>query len=277
MSDRRQGKPKWRSRVRRAAGLATVMAMTVVFGAWGVVDCADNRTAPAAQIEGCRAGDTDICTASAALSGNVQKKLGLTNRMLWVWANGTVFAFNVADHRAFFDWGYNLSTRNIRWINKSGMSRCLTPIGTCTVEYGVWRTETCDRSGPDTCLFRREGSTDVSFTYGVAFHRHLISCLGTRINWDGSHTRNTWAGNCSGAATATAASAKVGAGELVLGTGRRAISVGRYLARGQLDRLDRACLVIATASRRKCRRVALGIYRGLPERVQRKLAHEVGR
>jgi hypothetical protein len=118
----------------------------------------------------------------------------------------------------------------------------------------------------------------VSFSYGVAFNRHLVSCLGTRLNWDGSHTRNTWPGDCSGAsATATAATAGVGAGELAIGAGRTAIGVGRYLARGQLDRLDRACLVIATASRRKCRRVALGLYHGLPERVQRKLAHEVGR
>jgi hypothetical protein len=277
MDSSREGRPKWRSRLRRAATAVALCAMTVVFGAWGVVDCADNAGAPAAVNEGCRAGDTDICTAAAAGAGNVKAKHGLTNRMRWVWANGTVLAFDVADHRAFFDWGYNLSTRNIRWINKSGMSRCLAPIGTCSTDYGRWATEVCDRSGPDTCLFRREGSTDVSFTYGIAFHRHLVSCLGTRITWDGSHTRNTWAGDCSGGGAATALVAKVGAGELVLGTGRSAISVGRYLARGQLNRLDRACLVIATASRRKCRRVALGLYRGLPERVQRKLAHEVGR
>ena len=277
MDSSREGRPKWRSMLRRAATAVALCAITVVFGAWGVVDCADNAGAPSAQIVGCSSSPTDICTASSALAGKIQAKHGLTNRMLWKWANGTVVAFDVADQRAFFDWSYNLDTRNIRSISKSGQSRCLTPIGNCAVEYGTWRTEVCDRSGPDTCLFRREGSVNVSFTYGVAFNRHLISCLGTRLNWDGSHTRNTWPGDCSGGGAATASVAKVGAGELVLGAGRSAISVCRYLARGQLNRLDKACLIIATASRRKCRRVALGLYRGLPERVQRKLAHEVGR
>ena len=153
----------------------------------------------------------------------------------------------------------------------------MTPIGSCSIEYGIWRTETCDRSGGDTCLFRREGDAKVSFSYGVAFNRHLISCLGTRINWDGSHTRNTWAGDCSGAGSAaTAMSARVGAGELTIGRGRSAVSVGRYLARGQLDALDRACIVVASPSKPKCRRVALRLYRSLPDPVQAKLANQVG-
>jgi len=251
--------------------------MTVVFGAWGVVDCADNAAAPSAVNEGCTASSSDICTAGQSAAGQIKAKHGLTNRMLWKWANGTVVAFDVADHRAFFSWDYNLATHNIRWIDKSGQGRCLAPIGNCSIEYGVWRTEVCDRSGADTCLFRREADAKVSFTYGVAFNRHLLSCVGTRINWDGSHVRNTWAGDCSGAGAATAATAKVGAGELTIGRGKSAVSVGRYLAHGQLERLDRACLVIASATRRKCRRVALGIYRSLPDQVQRKLARTVPR
>lgn len=242
----------------------------MIFGAWGVVDCADLSSNPAAINEACSSSSTDLCTAGQAAAGQVKSKRGLTNRLVWKWANGSFVAFDVADHRAFFDWGFNLATRNIRWINKSGMGRCLTPVGSCSITYGVWRTEVCDRSGADTCLFRRESGATVSFTYGVAFNRHLISCVGTRINWDGSHTRNTWGGDCTGAAS-TATAARFGAGTLTAGSGKNALDVGRYLGRGQLGRLDRACLSVA-ASGAKCRKVALALYRSLPDRIQRKLA-----
>ena len=273
MSDSKEGISGW---LRRLGSAIALMAMTVVFGARGVVDCADHSTNPAAVNEGCRAGDTDLCTAAAAGAGNVKAKHGLTNRMLWKWANGTVVAFDVADHRAFFDWGLQPCHAQHPLDQQERAGPVLDTDRVLLHRVRVWSTETCDRSGGDTCLFRREGDAKVSFSHGVAFNRHLISCLGTRINWDGSHTRNTWAGDCSGASAATAATAKVGAGELTIGRGRSAVSVGRYLARGQIDALDRACIVIASTSKPKCRRVALRLYRSLPDPVQAKLANQVG-
>jgi hypothetical protein len=133
-----------------------------------------------------------------------------------------------------------------------------------------WRTEVCDRAGPDTCLFRRESSIDVSFTYGVAFHRHLISCNGTRINWDGTHVRNTWEGDCLNAAVASKARADVRNQELTVGKGKNAVRVDRYLSDAQIYSLDRACMS-KNATRRESRRVTLRLLRSLPPDVERKV------
>jgi hypothetical protein len=225
-----------------------------------------NGPDPAAQVEPCTpAPGYDTC----ASSNLIKKKIGLENRMLWVWANGSPFEFDVADQRAWFSWGYNLTTRNIRWIDKSGQGRCLAPIGTCTIRYGTWRTEVCDRSGADTCLFRRESDADVSFTYGVAFHRHLISCVGTRINWDGTHMRNTWEGDCA-ARAASARVADVRNQKLVIGEGKNRVRVDRYLSDAAISTLDRVC-VSENASERKCRKVALRLFHSLPSEVRQKV------
>lgn len=256
--------------LRKALGLVAVMCMAVIFGAWGVVSCQDDARSGYEQgNEACTASSTDACTAGHAASGNIRSKRGLENRFLWVWANGSVAEFDIADTRAFFSWGYNLSTRNIRWIDKNSVPRCLTPVGSCSVDYEIWRTEVCDRSGPDTCLFRLESGHTVSFTYGIAFNRRLISCLGTRINWDGSHVRNTWEGSCS--SQGQAVDAHVSADSLSVGSGANAVNVGRHLSRGQLARLDRACLSGVTSGA-KCKAEALRLYRGLPSEVRRKLA-----
>lgn len=115
--------------LRRATTVAAVLAVTVILGAWGAVGCPDHRTNPAPINEACSPNPDDLCTAGQGNAGQIKKKLGLTNRFVWVWANGTIAEFDISDQRAFFDWGYNLATRNIRWINKSGVGRCLTPTG----------------------------------------------------------------------------------------------------------------------------------------------------
>lgn len=267
--------------LRRATTVAAVLAVTVILGAWGAVGCPDHRTNPAPINEACSPNPDDLCTAGQGNAGQIKKKLGLTNRFVWVWANGTIAEFDISDQRAFFDWGYNLATRNIRWINKSGVGRCLTPIGSCTNDYGVWRTEVCDRSGPDTCLFRREAMQTVSFTYGVAFNSRLISCVGTRIDWDGG-TTGTRAGDCGGGgggAAAAAMSARFGAAgltRLTVGTGKNAVVANRHLSRAQLAPFGRACLS-RRATNATCRPVALRLFHSLPDRVQRKVRGQVQR
>ena len=244
--------------------------MTVVFGGWGIVSCPPSASDPGAVVEGCVPTGTDACSSSHT----IRAKHGLMNDLVWKWADGSFVAFDVADHRAFFDWGYNLSTGNIRWINKSGQGRCLTPVGTCSIQYGFWPLEACDRTGNDTCLFRRESDAAVSFTYGVAFNRHLISCLGTRINWDGSHVRNTWGSSCSsGGLTTTMTKAEIAKATeefkegLTLGSGDAQFYINRYLSKRQLKAFDRACLS-KQATKSKCRKVALRIFRSLPPEVR---------
>jgi hypothetical protein len=53
----------------------------------------------------------------------------------------------------------------------------------------------------------------------------------------------------------------------VLGKGKDAVPVGRYLTRAEIDALDMAC-ISKRANRRECKRVALNLYRGLPDRVR---------
>jgi hypothetical protein len=251
-------------RNRKIAGTIAAVAMAAVFGAWGPVACEDLSSNPRETGEPCSpAPPYDTCAASQRIFA----KRGLENRLYWEWAEGTFVAFTVADHRAWFSWGYNLDTRNIRWIEKSGQGRCLTPIGSCSIEYGIWRTEVCDRTGPDTCLFRRESDAKVSFTYGVAFNRHLISCLGTRINWDGSHVRNTWGGDCSGASAATTASMQNQ--KLTIGKGKNEVRVDRYLSGDDIKALDHACISKTTADRLECGKVAKSLYRKLPADLRR--------
>jgi len=222
----------------------------------------------------------DSPTDACASNHHIGKKENLENRMLWVLKDpfgGHVF--DVADHRVWLSWSYNRTTNNIRSIfRREGKGRCLTPVGTCTIEYDMWMLETCDRNGPDTCLFRRESDANVSFTYGVAFNRHLISCVGTRIRWDGTHVRNTWEGDCRLGAlpgASTARVARVGQDDssqkLVIGEGEDAVRVDRYLTDAQIRAFDRACLS-RDATEAKCRGVALRLYRGLPAHVRRVIA-----
>jgi hypothetical protein len=238
-----------RTWVRRALLFVVLSAMTVSFGGWQIVGCADQPPAPIAAVD--------------STSGGTHAKRGLTTRMVWVWGDSIVCpggCFDVADQRSFISWGYNVNNRSIPWIDKSGRARCLAPVGTCSVEYEDWRTEVCDRDGPDTCLFRREAAHRVSFTYGVAFNRYLTSCVGTRINWDGSHVRNAWGGDCLGAqAIATSAG-------LTIGTGDDEVRIDRYLSRTQIERFDRACLSRG-ASRAECKQTALGLLRSLPPKA----------
>jgi hypothetical protein len=255
----------WRS----IATVAAAIAMTIVFGAWGPVACGPTGPSPGEVFEPCTPTGTDACASSNTIR---RKSHPLMNDLTWKWAEGTFVAFDVADHRAWFDWSYNLSTQNIRTIyQRNGQGRCLTPIGSCSIVYGIWTLERCDRTGPDTCLFRRESDAAVSFTYGVAFSRHLISCLGTRINWDGSHARNTWGSSCSNGAASSDLSTAVLDKELTIGHGKNEVKVGRYLTREDLRALDKACIVRRLATNEDCKDTALDLFRKLPPKVQKQL------
>jgi hypothetical protein len=105
----------------------------------------------------------------------------------------------------------------------------------------------------------------VSFTYGVAFNRHLISCLGTRIRWDGSHVRNTYDGSCPGGGVAAARAARVPP-DLEIG----GVPVDRYITDKQLRAFDRACLAPG-ATERSCRRAAMRLLWSLPSKVRREI------
>lgn len=237
---------------RRLVAVMTAMAMAVIFGAWEAIPCADQPAPPVGAVD--------------SSNGGTHAKRGLTTRMLWVWANGTVAEFDIADQRSFISWGYNVNNHSIPWIDKSGLGRCLTPVGSCSVLYGQWRTEVCDRNGNDTCLFRREAQHNVSFTYGVAFNRYLTSCVGTRINWDGTHSRNAWGGDCSSQAQSLTTAMK--SQRLTVGTGKNEVRVDRYLSRPDIQALDRAC-ISKTADRVECGKLARSLYRKLPTDVRR--------
>jgi hypothetical protein len=60
----------------------------------------------------------------------------------------------------------------------------------------------------------------------------------------------------------------------VLGKGRGAVPAARYLTRADIASLDGAC-IRRTADERECRKVALNLYRSLPDEVRAKL--EAGR
>lgn len=245
---------------KRLCVLAALMGMTVVFGAWGAVGCHVGNNQPGEVLVPCTpSSDDEACGAGT----QIRAKRGLLNDFQWVWANGTFAEFNISQHRNTFSWSYNLRTKNIRSIDRSSGPVCQTPVGSCNVVQNTWELATCDRSGADTCLFRNQTGFNVSFTYGVVFNRYLYSCLGTRINWDGSHVRNGWEGFCSGA---MAAGTKPG---LTLGKGKGQIDVERYFSQKQLEAFDRACLS-EKAQRAKCRGTALELLRILPPNLQRK-------
>jgi hypothetical protein len=105
----------------------------------------------------------------------------------------------------------------------------------------------------------------------VAVNRHLISCVGTRINWDGSHNRNTWDGSCGSSGGASAP--KVGARnqKLVFGQGENRVRADRYLSEADISTLDRVCINRASASRSQCRKVTLRLFNSLPSKVRRKV------
>jgi hypothetical protein len=210
---------------------------------------------------------TDACAASNRIR---TKPHPLRNRLLWVFCEGCPFVEgNISDHRSYINWVWNLDTKNIRSISyRDDEVNCLANFGTCKPVKTVWRLETCDRSGNDTCLFRSEGWVEFTFTFrGVPGNRQLVSCLGTRINWDGSHTRNAWEGECgTGAAKASRHVADVSDQELSIG----GVPVGRYLARGEMEAFDLAC-ISKTADKRECKQAERKLYDGLPGTVQRQI------
>jgi hypothetical protein len=228
---------------------------------------AGGNSDPVAELEEC---DGDACAAS----DNLRKKFNLKNDFWWGLFD-PIFneeIFKVYSHESYISWGYNLTRRTIRWIDKHGpYARCLAPVGNCSSDYSTWTLETCDRDGADTCLFRHENQGRASFTYGVAFNKIMTSCLGTRINWDGSHVRNAWEGQCAGGAPSAAVQAAAVDKSLSLGTGANEVSAARYLTRAQLGTLERACFNGRSAGVSDCEQVALRLYRKLPGDVQRKL------
>lgn len=219
---------------------------------------------PPAEFEPCN-GD------GCASTDSIRTKRNLHNWFYWAVID-PVFnteVFKVYTHHSYISWSYNLTRQSIRWIDKWGWGECQTPVGSCESLEAKWTTEVCDRDGNDTCLFRRQNQGHASFTYGVLFNKYMKSCLGTRINWDGSHQRNKWEGDCEG--SAAAAEAVSLDRTLTLGAGKNEVPVGRYLSGPQMRSLEEACFQGASASVRECKQVALRLYRTLPPDAQRKL------
>lgn len=230
----------------------------------------DQSSNPPEQGEPCTpTPPNDACAAS----DNIGKKYNLRNRFYW-----ELFGSTVSDHISFLSWGYNKTTHNIRWIDRNPAPtgtdvRCFTPFGTCSREYAVWRYDDCDRAGWDTCVFRSEGQVNVSFTFHIGSNRYLTSCLGTRINWDGSHVRNAFEGPCpfNNSSAASAASRPVENGALTFGAGENAVKVGRYLTKSDIYRFDRACLG-KDAAKAECKKVQSDLFRSLPLHVRARAA-----
>lgn len=248
---------------RRIALIVAVIGVWLTTSGFVIQGCSGPDNYPAAEFEPCNG---DACAASDVL----RKKYNLKNDFWWGLYDPVFgkLVFKVYSHESYISWGYNLSRKSIRWIDKHGpYARCLTPVGSCSSDYSTWTTEVCDRDGADTCLFRHENQGRASFTYGVAFNKIMTSCLGTRINWDGSHVRNRWEGQCEGNAAHRAAPLSR---SLTIGAGKNEVSASRYLTRAQMRKLNQACFR-SSANRVKCKPVALGIYHGLPANVQRAL------
>jgi hypothetical protein len=229
----------------------------------------------------CSSDGTTACASAAIGTYPNYKKIGLTNKMQWVFGNGTPAEFKIADARAIISWGYNVEKHTIRWIDKSSAWACqLAGPGICEYEGGQWIVSYCDRDGWDTCLFRHEDKIFVSFTYKILFNRHLTSCEGTRITSElgQNHRRNAFEGECPASVTARYVRPKnqrpdVTNQDLTVGKGKNAVPVGRYLTRHQLDEFDIACLG-NSATVRKCKRVAFKLFRGLPDRVRAKIKRD---
>lgn len=225
---------------------------------------------PGDQIEACTPGNPDdACSSSHHIR---RKKNPLRNRFLWVQCQGCwILEQDVAEHMSFVDWSFNLTTQNIRTIHsRTHEVNCLVNVGSCARGPTYWRLADCDRSGPDTCLFRSEGWTEYSLVIrGVTSTRQLISCLGTRIRWDGSHVRNAFEGRCSQVGSARAT---VGEQELRIGD----VPVGRYLTRGELRAFDYACIG-GSAGKRACKLAGIKLYASLPDTVKTRIQRRQAR
>jgi hypothetical protein len=225
----------------------------------------------------CSSDGTTACGSAAIGTYPNYKKIGLTNKMQWVFGNGTPAEFKIADARAIISWGYNVEKHTIRWIDKKSAWGCQLggiPGSVCEYEGGQWIVSYCDRDGLDQCLFRHEDKIYVSFTFKIGFSRHLLSCEGTRIWADlgQNHRRNAYEGECNANPLAKLDRSRppVRNQDLTVGKGKNAVKVGRYLNRHQLDEFDIACLS-KSATVRKCKRIQLKLYRGLPDSAKAKI------
>jgi hypothetical protein len=261
-----------RSGDKKKMQIALILAVVGVWLATSgfvIQGCAGEMNNPVAEVDPC----DSVCVVQEGAGSVLRKKYNLKNDFWWGLYDPVFkkLVFKVYSHESYISWGYNLSRQSIRWIDKHGpYARCLTPVGSCSSDYSVWTTETCDRDGPDTCLFRHENQGRASFTYGVAFNKIMTSCLGTRINWDGTHVRNTWEGQCAGGNPGRAAARTPLGGTFTLGSRNNEVQASRYLTRAQLRQLNKACFE-SGANRAKCKPVALEIYHGLPAGVKQAL------
>jgi hypothetical protein len=228
---------------------------------------------PGDTVEPCTPDSPDDACSSA---DNIRRKKNpLRNRFVWTQCVGCWFLEqDISEHMSFLDWSFNLTTKNIRKIyQRTHEVNCLANVGSCKAGATYWRVAECDRTGPDTCLFRSEGWAEYSLVIrGVTSTRQLISCLGTRINWDGSHVRHAFEGRCSTIASARArTSGDVSDRALSIG----GVPVGRYLTRAEMRAFDRACIG-READKRGCRRAGDRLYDSLPKRVQKKIEVKTG-
>jgi hypothetical protein len=163
----------------------------------------------------------DACTGPTACpSGSLRRKDNLKNifhsyfdecilsaclQFEWWWA------------RVQTSWGYTVPSGTIRWRDSDVTSQVTSPIGLVSIPWSDWITSRCFTGGMDTCLTRREwqARADAEFNLGITtivVHQYQYACVATRINGDGSHSRNAFEGHCPTSAQADAyATARAGA------------------------------------------------------------------
>lgn len=186
--------------------------------------------------------------------------------------------------RVTTDWGYTLGPFDIRWKKSHAVFWISGAVGDVEKTFEDWPTDRCAwTGGQQTCLTRKEYQMrlkGVIFTPvgPIQINSYQWGCMGTRINGNGSHSRNSWGARCDNPPGGSSSTTRAARSQPSTGKDKPAVGLEDFVSERMAKRIKQACWRQPTSSASaECKKVLLEAYNSLTPKQKRAVSSPVKR
>jgi hypothetical protein len=227
---------------------------------------------------------SEPCGAEACDAAIRKAKYGLKNPYSSWFRSPFLTDFEWWGARVTTDWGYTLGPYDIRWKKSHAVFWISGAVGDVEKTFEDWPTNQCAWGpGGQTCLTRKEYQmrlkTIIITPVGqIHINSYQWGCMGTRINGNGSHSRNSWGARCDNPPGGSSSTTRVQSRASGASIGKPVVGLEDFVSERMAKRIKDACWRQPTSSASaECKAVLLKAYDSLTPKQKRAVSSPVKR